>query len=232
LLKNEELFTDLASIEHAFFKTNELNLFRLQDEPWETLKKVIRYLEQQRDPTNPTPWEHAPSECKPGDETYGTFETFGSVHIRGGDGLKSDENTKIKGPVILGKGVTLRKGAVITGPCLIGEDVTIGVGCRIKHSILLPNAHIVYGSRVSYSVVGRSTRVGAKAASEEEDFDGSRIPSSMGFDELGYFAGDDTWIGAGAVLSPGVCLAKGTRVQQGALLDGTDYRGKVYARAR
>ncbi len=232
MLKNQDLFTDLHAAEFSFFGSNELELFRPNEEPCETLKRVIEYLERQRDPTNPTPWMHGPSECKPGDETCGAFETFGSVHIRGGEGLKSDENSRINGPVILGKGVVLRKGAVITGPCLIGEGATVGVGCRIKHSILLPGSRVVFGSRISYSILGRNARVGSDVCSEEEDFDGTRIPSSLGLKGLGFFAGDDTWIGAGAILSPGVCLARGTRIQEGTLLNGTDYRDMVRAQSR
>ena len=204
-------------------------LFSPEDEPWQTLQKVLMHLERHTSELR-VPWPRLPAACKPGDEAHGTIESFGSMHVRGGENLKSDENTKIKGPVILGKNVILRKGAVITGPCLIGDGVIIGVGCRIKHSILFPGAHIVYGTRISYSLIGMDARIGPGVVSEEESFHPSDEPWSKALPRIGFFAGDGAWIGGGSVISPAVVLAKKTRVKEGTVLDEAEYSGQVNGR--
>lgn len=239
MLKNSELFPKCEELETQFFGKN-LGLLNTGDEPWVTLVKVLEYLSQfVGDQKIPWP-KNAPSVCTPGadssndggrgrNEAQGVIESFGSEHVRGGKGLKTDENTKIRGPVILGSGVTLRKGAVITGPCLIGDGAVIGVGCRIKHSILLPGAHVVFGTRISYSILGRNARIGSGAVSEEESFETGEHPWTQRLPEIGFFAGDRSWVGGGAIISPAVNLARGVRVQEGALLPFGDYRKNVRA---
>lgn len=227
--KNRSLFANVAHTGRDLLRGKNASLFCSDDEPWQTLAKVLAHLESHTSESL-TPWPRLPAVCKPGDETHGTIESFGSIHVRGGENLKSDENTKIKGPVILGKDVILRKGAVITGPCLIGDGVIIGVGCRIKHSILFPGSHIVYGTRISYSMVGTNVRIGPGVVSEEESFRPRNEPWSALLPRIGFFAGDGTWIGGGSVISPAVVLAKNTRVKEGTVLDEAEYFGLVNGR--
>jgi NDP-sugar pyrophosphorylase family protein len=146
------------------------------------------------------------------------------IHIRGGDGLKSDQNVHIHGPVILGKNVTLRKGAVVTGPSYIGDGVVIGQGCRIKNSIIRSGAEIQFGTRLAHSVLGRRVFVGANAALSDTqpmpgkilvpDHSGPNIETDL--EELGLMAGDHCWIGCGAVIAAAVILERKMRVREGA----------------
>lgn len=238
--KNRKLFSNLKALEETFF--NQVSgLMRPRDTPWRMLSKVLTHLEQYVGDAR-IPWpENAHSACLPGsdehtlanrgvDNAKGSIESFGSLHVRGGKGLKTDEDTQILGPVILGSGVKIRKGAVITGPCLIGDGVTIGVGCRIKHSILMPGSEVRFGTRLSYSIIGRRVRIGDSLISEEESWDKAWHPWSDQLPRVGFFAGDDSWIGAGCVISSGVVLRRGTRVKEGSRLAEEEYKGLVGGR--
>lgn len=228
MLKNRSLFASYKRMGKTLMRGKN-DLFLPDDEPWETLSKVLNHLSRHTSPPA-VPWPRLPAACKLGDEAHGVIESFGSIHVRGGETLKSDENTKIKGPVILGKGVILRKGAVITGPCLIGNGVIIGVGCRIKHSILFPGSHIVYGTRISYSIIGSNARIGPGAVSEEESFSSREEPWSKDLPRIGFFAGDDAWVGGGSVISPAVVLGKKCRIKEGTVLETGEYSGSLNGR--
>ena len=64
----------------------------------------------------------------------------------GGHRLKSDEGVHIRGPVVFGKDVILRKGVVITGPSFVGDRAVVGQGCRVKNSTIRADSEIQFGT--------------------------------------------------------------------------------------
>lgn len=216
--KNGNLFTGLSEIEEKLLPPDEY--------PWQSLTRMLQFQTACRERRESWPAEFPCThdlEEEVMSRHHGTVDSFGSLHVRGGACLKSDEDTKIIGPIILGKGVTLRKGAIVTGPCWIGDDVFIGHSCRITRSIILPGTKIVGQTRVSMSILGRNVEIGASVSlndrhivhPDEEieywdtdhcDRRGEQVPIKTGLVELGAIIGDGSRVGGGATLAPGAIL--------------------------
>lgn len=209
--------------------------------PWEALEVMARLLASYAgDPdaiprvesSQPWPKEYpCYRECAQNGAPLLFMTVDRPVHIRGGWGLKCDSDVYIRGPVVLGRGVRLRKGVVITGPCFIGDGVIIGQGCRIKHSIIRREAVIEYSVRVAYSLIGEKAYVGQHAALNHERLDG--LPISIGgfedggpiethAENLGLMAGDGSRVGGGAVIFPGTILKSNGIVPEGRILNEPD----------
>lgn len=233
---NGDLFADLTDIERLFIDPTQ--------SPWEGLQWMMRFMQDRMGDysLNPPrePKEEWPSilpyykRCETRTpHTYLSVER--SLHFRGGWGLKSDPNVYINGPVVFGKNVTIRKGAVVTGPSYIGDNVLIGQGCRVKNSIIRSGTEIQFGTRVAHAVLGRDVFIGANAVLNDRPFDGSEVVyvsttqrhasgvtghhtriHDTGLKELGLIAGDRVRVGGGAVFAPGVILCSETRVEMGA----------------
>jgi len=231
--KNADLFTGLTALEALFVRPEE--------QPWRALFRMSAFmtackLRVRKWPERFFPISYSGEDENGMDRHRGVMKSFGKTNIRGGSDLTSDDHTLISGPVFLGNGVTLRKGAVVTGPAWIGDGVVIGQGCRIKHSILLPGSEIVYATRLTASLIGRGVRVGPGTVSEAVSFKGGTISYTGGNGrqfhgdeveaidtyllELGLFAGDRSFIGGRTIASPGVILKPDTRVQEGSRLQG------------
>jgi NDP-sugar pyrophosphorylase family protein len=230
-LKNSDLFKDLPALEASFFHPEEY--------PWQTLMRVLNLLKQHAE-KHSWPEEDFPA-CNFKDtnskmelSTGGVIES--EVNIRGsGAEFSIDYEAYMKGPIYLGKGVKLRKSAVVTGPCWLGDGVTIGHGCRIKNSIILQGAHIVYGTRLDYAIIGKNVQIQANVACTEKPFfgetvicgpEGARVRTHL--PDLGLIAGDGSYVGAGTVCSAGTILMPDTKVEEGSrLLQGFLRSGKV-----
>jgi len=74
-----------------------------------------------------------------------------------GEGSEIDENTVIKGPVIIGRNVKIRNSYI--GPYTsIGDNVVIE-NTEIEDSIILPNSEIRDAGRIVESVIGRGVKI-------------------------------------------------------------------------
>lgn len=226
LPKNPEIFSELTWLEKLIFRPEEY--------PWQALLRMFGLLVSCQHGWKRWP-RLLPCYTQDGDKMQlhnGVVEVVGSIHVRGGEGLKSDENARIKGPVILGRNVTLRKCAVVTGPCILGDNVVIGHNCRVKNSIIRADSHVYYGTRVSNAVIGRGVRIDPNAVLPDTPVFGCRSNISYlcrtregrgahdreidtMLPELGIMAGDKSVIGAGAVCAPGVILLPETKVAHG-----------------
>ncbi|MFA5935663.1 MAG: hypothetical protein WC787_02315 [Patescibacteria group bacterium] len=211
--KNADIFQNLTPYEEEFIRPDEY--------PWQALVRFFSFMDDcKKDPSKwPAHFPELDSEKMEG--AHGTIATFGRVHVRNAEDLKSDENTEIFGPSIFGKDVKVRKGTVITGPCWIGDGVMVGVGCRIKHSILLPGAKIVYGTRITHSIIGRGALVGSGVNLEASPFETESVryeETDTKMVELGVFVGDRARISAGVTCGAGVILAPDERIKSGVVL--------------
>ena len=231
--KNRELFSNLSDIEHLFFDDEAY--------PWEALLKMVSFMYScvgDRDKTPPLPpcWPPA-LRCirdeKREDSTPPNFMAIErEAQVRGGSELCSDQDVHVKGPVIFGRDVTLRKGAVITGPSYIGDGVIIGQGCRVKNSILLRGAEIEFGTRVAHSIIGSGAYIGQGARLCDRPLRGGVVEYdrdvSTNMTRFGLVTGDRCMVGGGAIFVPGVILLQGTTVLEGVRLRRrTVYGGTV-----
>ncbi len=229
--KNKELFSNLNEVERLFFDEEAY--------PWEALLKMVSFMyacvgDRCKSPPLPPCW---PPELrcirdeKREDWTPPNFMAIErEAQVRGGSELCSDQDVHVKGPVIFGKGVTLRKGAVITGPSYVGDGVTIGQSCRLKNSIVLGGAEIEFGTRVAHSIIGSRTYIGQGARLCDRPLRGGVVEYgpdvSTHMARFGLVAGDRCMVGGGAIFVPGVILLPGTVVLEGMRLS----RRAVYSR--
>jgi len=87
------------------------------------------------------------------------IETRARIHGRVviGEGSEIDENTVIKGPVIIGRNVVIRNSYI--GPYTsIGDNVIIE-NTEIEDSIILPDSEIRDAGRIVESVIGRGVKI-------------------------------------------------------------------------
>ena len=76
-----------------------------------------------------------------------------------GNNTRIDKDVKIKGFVVIGNNVKLKKNAIITNT-VIGDDTVIGEGCEIKNSIIWNNVTTGKYVFLNYVVICDKTRTG------------------------------------------------------------------------
>ena len=233
--KNKELFSNLSDIERLFFDDEAY--------PWEALLKMIAFMNVcagdhgQEPPLLPSrDWPPELRCIKDEERESSTPTNFMAIerllHVRGGHRLKSDEGVHIRGPVVFGKDVILRKGVVITGPSFVGDRAVVGQGCRVKNSTIRADSEIQFGTRVAHAVIGSGVFIGPNAVLNDRTLNGNG--EDIGYGEgvstnmrhLGLIAGDRCKVGGGGIFVPGVILLPGTTVLEGVRLR----RRAVYSR--
>ncbi|MCD6324293.1 MAG: NTP transferase domain-containing protein [Desulfurococcales archaeon] len=138
-------------------------------------------------------------------------------------------NVKIRGPVILEKGATLRAGSYVVGPAYIGheadvgpnayirpytvimEGAKIGFNVEVKESIILEHAHVAHQAYVGDSIIGEESNLGAGSILANLRFDGKPVPVTIkgkrvtsGRRKLGAFIGGHVKTGVNVSTYPGV----------------------------
>ncbi|MDR3140652.1 MAG: hypothetical protein LBU37_02825 [Tannerellaceae bacterium] len=126
-----------------------------------------------------------------------------------------ETNVTLKPPVIIGENCFIGANSYLRNGVLLMDNVRIGTGCEIKTSIICPDSAIAHFNFIGDSIIGR--RVNFEAGSitanhynEREDktitvvHHAERICTHV--TKFGSLVGDDSRIGANAVLSPGTLL--------------------------
>jgi len=108
----------------------------------------------------------------------------------------------IKGPVLLGRGCTVAKGAVLEPHTVVGPGCRIGVRATVKRSVLWEGVRVGEGAALRGTVLGRGVEVRAGAHVYE-----------------GTVIGDDSVVGEGAVVKPDVKLWPGKLVEAGTVVN-------------
>jgi NDP-sugar pyrophosphorylase family protein len=128
-----------------------------------------------------------------------------------------ENNVVLKDSVVIEKNCFVGAGAYLRGGVYLAEDVVAGHGCEIKSSFIFKKSRIAHLNYVGNSIIGEDVNfeAGSIAANYfneiEKDIemliDGKKIKT--GVKKFGALVGDNSRIGANAVLDPGSTLTPG-----------------------
>lgn len=145
----------------------------------------------------------------------------------------------ISGDRIIHKTAVIENGAVLNGPLFIGEkchvcanayfregvilvaNVRVGAGTEVKSSIVFPFSALAHFNYIGNSIVGSNVNfeAGSIAANHYNERESKEISvihndevMTTGVTKFGSLVGDNSKIGANAVLSPGTILKKNSVV--------------------
>ncbi len=134
-----------------------------------------------------------------------------------------EEHVIIKGPAIIGPGCFIGAHAYLRGGVFLDQKVSVGPGCEIKTSIILSGSALAHFNFVGDSLVGSGVNMeaGSIIANHYNERTDKQITVRLqeqnmptGVTKFGALVGDDTRIGANAVLSPGTILPVGSIVKR------------------
>ncbi|MGE8555811.1 MAG: DapH/DapD/GlmU-related protein [Chryseobacterium jejuense] len=134
-----------------------------------------------------------------------------------------EQNVTFKGRIIIDEGAFIGANAYIRGPVYIGKNVKIGPGSEIKQSMIFEETAVAHFNYIGNSIIG--SRVNFEAGSicanhynERQDKEISVLFNAKiiktGIKKFGSLVGDDSKIGANAVLSPGTILTRESIVKR------------------
>jgi len=143
----------------------------------------------------------------------------------------------MKKPVIIGANCYVAANAYFREGVYLDKWVKIGPGCEIKNSIICSETAIAHFNYIGNSIIGRNVNfeAGSIAANHYNERISKRIfvlyhseIIDTGVEKFGSLVGDNTKIGANAVLSPGTILEKNTIVKRLELVEQhkTEKNGK------
>jgi NDP-sugar pyrophosphorylase family protein len=128
---------------------------------------------------------------------------------------KVEEHVILKGPVIISAGCFIGSHAYLRNGVFLDKQVSIGPGCEVKSSYLFSNSALAHFNFVGDSIIGSQVNMeaGSVIANHYNERKEKVIkvmlegnPISTEIDKFGALVGDQTKIGANAVLSPGTLL--------------------------
>lgn len=139
-----------------------------------------------------------------------------------------EQGAVLKGILIIGENCRVGAYAYLRGPIFLGKSVNIGPGSEIKHSIILDHSATAHFNYVGNSIIGKNVNfeagsICANHFNERENknilvFYNNQVISTETH-KFGSLIGDDSKIGANAVLSPGTILEKKTVVKRLELIE-------------
>lgn len=143
-----------------------------------------------------------------------------------------EQNVVLKPPIIISEGCYIGANAYLRGPILLDKNVKIGAGCEIKQSIIFSETAIAHFNYVGNSIIGSNVNfeAGSVAANHFNErknkkisvlYNGNVIQTNV--EKFGSLVGDDSKIGANAVLSPGTVLSKNSIVRRLELVEQVKY---------
>jgi NDP-sugar pyrophosphorylase family protein len=139
-----------------------------------------------------------------------------------------ENNVTIKSPAIIGKNCYIGANAYFREGVYLDEAVKIGPGCEIKSSIICSNTAIAHFNYIGNSIIGRNINfeAGSIAANHYNERTIKKISVlynseiiETNSDKFGSLIGDNSRVGANAVLSPGTILAKNSIVKRLELIE-------------
>ncbi|WP_435346371.1 bifunctional sugar-1-phosphate nucleotidylyltransferase/acetyltransferase [Haloarchaeobius sp. HRN-SO-5] len=157
------------------------------------------------------------------------------------------DGARLRGPVRVAPGATVRAGVVVEGPVVVdggatvgpnaylepatyvGPDVHVGHGVSVENSVLLAGTSIGHNVTLAYSVVGEDVTVGAGTTVAHRRHDGGHVAAradgeyvSTGRRRFGVVAGSRASIAVDTTIGAGVTLEPGTRTEPGERVVGDD----------
>lgn len=128
-----------------------------------------------------------------------------------------EQGVMLKAPIIISENCFVGANAYLRAGVYLAESVTVGPGCEIKSSIIFANTTIAHFNFIGDSIIGNyvNFEAGAQTANHYNEradkrisvfLNGKRIETNT--EKFGALIGDNSKIGANAVLSPGTILQK------------------------
>ena len=139
-----------------------------------------------------------------------------------------EHGVTLKPPVIIGEHCFVGANAYLRGGVYLGKAVIVGPGCEIKTSIIFDKSTVAHFNFIGDSIIGSNVNIeaGAVTANHHNDRQDKIIFVSYNSsivntrsEKFGALVGDDSKIGANAVLSPGTILKPGSVVKRLELID-------------
>ena len=134
-----------------------------------------------------------------------------------------ESNVILKGPLIIGKHCFIGANSYLRNGVILDEAARVGTSCEIKSTIIFDHSAVAHFNFIGDSIIG--SRVNFEAGSitanhfNERDnktiyvlYDAELINTDV--HKFGALIGDDSKIGANAVLSPGTLLPKKSIVKR------------------
>ena len=134
----------------------------------------------------------------------------------------------LKSPCIIGSGCFIAAYSYLRGGVWLDENVIIGPSCEVKSSFIHGGSKAAHFNFIGDSVIGRNVNIeaGAIIANYRNELDDKEIiclvggrPTKVGVQKFGSLIGDNTKIGANAVLAPGTIIQPKTIVKRLELVD-------------
>jgi NDP-sugar pyrophosphorylase family protein len=154
------------------------------------------------------------------------YDVTGSVAIHRTSTVEN--GAVIKGPAIIGPDCFIAAGTYVRGGCWLEANCILGPGGELKSSFVFRGSKLAHFNFVGDSVLGSGVNLEAGSvianyrnewASPAISFfhEGKRLDA--GVEKFGALVGDQTRIGANAVIAPGAILAPATIVKRLSLID-------------
>ena len=134
----------------------------------------------------------------------------------------------VKGPAIIGPGCFVAANAYLRGGVYLAGNCIVGPAAELKTSFMFPGSKLAHLNFVGDSILGSGVNVeaGAMIANYRNEMADKRIRIhhegrviDTGVDKFGALVGDDSRIGANAVIAPGALLAPSSRIGRLELVD-------------
>lgn len=134
----------------------------------------------------------------------------------------------LKAPVIIGVNCFVAANVCLRGGVYLGANVKIGMGCEIKNSIIFNDSAVAHFNFIGDSIIGNNVNFEAGSVianhfNERADkritlfYNGDTINTNA--EKFGALVGDNSKIGANAVLSPATVLKPNSIVKRLQLID-------------
>lgn len=134
----------------------------------------------------------------------------------------------LKGPLILGPRCFVAAGAYLRGGCWVDAGCTFGPGAELKTSFVFGGSKLAHFNFVGDSVLGAGVNLeaGSIVCNYRNERDDKQVQvridgelAATGCVKFGALIGDQSRIGANAVLAPGAILQPKSIVRRGSVFD-------------
>jgi NDP-sugar pyrophosphorylase family protein len=139
-----------------------------------------------------------------------------------------EQNVILKPPVILCENCFIGSNTCLRSGVLLKDNVKIGMGCEIKSSMIFSNSALAYFNFIGNSLIGHNVNfeAGSVTANHYNERTDKTISVSYNSEiintntnKFGSLVGDNSKIGANAVLSPGAILYRNSIVKRLELIE-------------
>jgi NDP-sugar pyrophosphorylase family protein len=131
------------------------------------------------------------------------------------EGAEIDDTARILGPTIIKKNAKVSFNAYIHGNVIVEEHAVVGSFSETKNTLLMNTCKISHFNYVSDSILGNGVRFGVGAVVANKRVDRATIKLKINNERIdtnltrfGAIIGDNSRIGANAVINPGTILGK------------------------